>query len=68
MEPSGRTPLLPEHLHHPKLMCRADGRYEVRCPRCAEVPHHDPPIGIGLPVSNRAEAEGMVANHSRDPD
>jgi hypothetical protein len=56
----------PQVRHRPQLIFRADGRYEVRCPRCATVPHQDPAIGIGVPITNRDEAEGMVTNHLRD--
>jgi hypothetical protein len=50
--------------HTPKVVQRADGRYEVHCPQCERMREKPRPIGIGLPITNRAEAEAIVRNHS----
>ena len=49
--------------HHPKLVQRLDGRWEIRCPQC-ERNSEPPPIGIDDPVANKFEAESMLQNHS----
>lgn len=49
--------------HAPTLVRRPDGRYEVRCPEC-QTRGSVPPVGIGLPVNDRHEAERIVLNHS----
>ena len=51
--------------HQPRLVVRPDGRFEVQCPECVAGQRGGGlPIGIGLPVSNRAEAEGIARNHA----
>ena len=42
--------------HSPKLVQRVDGRFKVRCPQCERMREQPRPIGIGLPITNRAEA------------
>ena len=49
--------------HTPRLAHRLDGRFEVRCPQC-ESTMDQRPLGIGMPITNRAEAEFMVRNHA----
>jgi hypothetical protein len=46
--------------HRPWLVQLPDGRWEVRCGECLQ----PTPIGIGLPVTNRLEAERIFANHA----
>ena len=53
--------------HSPKLVHRWDDRWEIRCPQCEGMVGDAMPIGIGLPVTNRAEAESMARNHARRP-
>ena len=48
----------------PKLVQRPDGRYEIRCPQCERMGSGSRPIGIGLPVTSRAEAESIARNHA----
>jgi hypothetical protein len=50
--------------HHPRLANRADGRFEVQCPQCWMQREGGRPMGIGVPIVNRAEAEMIVRNHS----
>ena len=49
--------------HHPTLVQLADGRFEVRCRQC-RVGAEPAPIGIGIPVSGRFEAEAILINHA----
>jgi hypothetical protein len=50
--------------HHPQLIRRPDGRYEVRCREClTRQGDAGLPIGIGVPIANRAEAEMIARNH-----
>jgi len=48
--------------HQPELLRRADGRWEVRCPQCQQA--EMAPVGISLPIVNRAEAESILQNHT----
>lgn len=51
--------------HDPRLLERPDGRFEVRCLQCDR--NGDPaslPIGIGMPIANRVEAESILRNHA----
>jgi hypothetical protein len=50
--------------HHPKLVHRKDGRWEVRCLQCQRNQEQATPLGIGIPVVNRVEAEGIARNDS----
>jgi len=50
--------------HRPKVIQRRDGRFEIRCPQCERIRSEPRPIGIGLPVTNRAEAESIARNHA----
>jgi hypothetical protein len=49
--------------HHPTLVRRADDRWEVRCPQC-ERRSESPPLGIGVAVANKLEAESILRNHA----
>jgi len=44
-------------------MRRPDGRYEVRCRDCERRVDRPLPIGIGVPIANRFEAESILKNH-----
>ena len=50
--------------HHPKLIHRNDGRWEVRCRQCQQNHQQTTPIGIGIPISNMVEAESIARNHA----
>ena len=45
--------------HNPRLTLLPDGRYEVRCPECWASRDSPPPIGIGVPITSRLEAEAI---------
>jgi hypothetical protein len=51
--------------HRPQLLRRLDGRWEVACKDCRIVSDEPALIGIGLPVTNRFEAECIAQNHAR---
>jgi hypothetical protein len=48
----------------PLLVGLDDGRWEVQCPQCARSPANARPVGIGLAIVNRDEAEWIVRNHA----
>jgi hypothetical protein len=50
--------------HQPQLVKLADERYAVRCQQCELRSDEDVPIGIGVPISSRAEAEAILRNHA----
>ena len=50
--------------HHPELVGRADGRWMVRCRQCETRRDQTTPIGIGVPIVNRFEAESISTNHN----
>lgn len=51
--------------HDPRLLPRSDGRFEVRCLQCQRNGDLTAlPVGIGIPITNRDEAEAIVRNHS----
>ena len=50
--------------HSPQLVHRPDGRFEIRCPECERKVGETRPIGIGLPITNRIEAESIMQNHA----
>jgi hypothetical protein len=52
--------------HTPRLVARPDGRYEIRCGECIELGKlgQSWPLGIGMPLTNRREAEFIVRNHT----
>ena len=50
--------------HVPTLLRLDDGRWEVQCPQCALSPADARPVGIGLAIVNRDEAEGIMRNHA----
>jgi hypothetical protein len=54
----------PRVQHRPKLVHRPDGRWEIRCYQCERMVGDERPVGIGLPVANRAEAESIAQNHA----
>jgi hypothetical protein len=58
----GRDP--PVENHNPRLVHRGDGRWEVCCPDCERTQDQLFPIGIGIPIVSRLEAEGIVRNHA----
>lgn len=52
--------------HRPSFIKHTDGRYEVRCPQCERNSAQtlSPlPIGIGVRITNRFEAEAIFRNH-----
>ena len=50
--------------HDPRLLLRSDGRFEVRCLQCQRNGDLTAlPVGIGIPITNRDEAEAIVRNH-----
>jgi hypothetical protein len=55
--------------HEPTLVGLGDGRWVVRCVHCqvARAAGHAPPIGIGLAMKSRFEAESILRNHADDP-
>ena len=51
--------------HQPKLMRRPDGRWEVQCrAACEERVDEALPLGIGVPITDRFEAESALRNHA----
>jgi hypothetical protein len=54
----------PRWRDHPRLVLREHRRWEVRCPDCQRSQDGARPIGIGIPIVNRFEAEGVVRNHA----
>jgi hypothetical protein len=58
------TVATPKVQHRPELVHRHDGRYEIRCRECERMVLEARPIGIGLPITSRLEAESIVRNHS----
>lgn len=51
-------------VHHPRLIRRADGRWEIKCGECATF-EEIIPVGIGLPIRDRQDAERIRDNHVR---
>ena len=49
--------------HHPEVVRRDDGRWEVRCPDCTQSAEEAVPIGIGLAVGDPTMAAMIRANH-----
>ena len=50
--------------HDPRLLHRPDGRFEVRCLQCQRNGDLTAlPVGIGIPITGRDEAEAIVRNH-----
>jgi hypothetical protein len=49
--------------HRPSLIHRKDGRWEVRCAEC-ERREEVAPIGIGIPIMSKTEAESIALNHA----
>jgi hypothetical protein len=54
----------PVENHKPRLVHRGDGRWEVCCPGCERIQDQLFPIGIGIPIVSRIEAEAIVRNHT----
>jgi hypothetical protein len=52
---------LPEH--RPRLVRLDDERFAVRCRECEQLRGHSVPIGIGVPITSRLEAESIAQNH-----
>jgi hypothetical protein len=50
--------------HQPRLLRRPDGRWEVLCLQCQQNQQQATPIGIGIPIANLLEAEGIARNHA----
>jgi hypothetical protein len=46
-------------------MERPDGRWEVRCRDCEQRVDQSLPLGIGVPIADRFEAESILRNHAR---
>ena len=52
--------------HHPSVVRRKDGRWEVRCPHCLlQTETEALPIGIGLPLESEFAARMLQENHHR---
>jgi hypothetical protein len=58
-----QTPPGLRNRHSPRLVQRPDGRFEIRCPQCERMDDQARPIGIGMPIVNRIEAESIARNH-----
>jgi hypothetical protein len=60
------NPLPMSPKHSPRLVIRSDGRYEIRCPQCEYLGRTGQPwpLGIGMPITDRAEAESIARNHA----
>ena len=50
--------------HWTELVHRPDGRWEVLCSECLHSREEATPVGIGVPIVNRLEAEGIAHNHA----
>jgi len=48
-----------------QVIRRPDGRYEVCCKECEQREVQTRPIGIGVPIASRFEAESIWRNHGR---
>jgi hypothetical protein len=55
----------PIRKHSPRIVQRPDGRWEVQCSDCQRRTVEQPPVGIGLPILNRSEAEAIARNHQQ---
>lgn len=55
-------PLKPQH--EPVVHRRPDGFWEVTCVGCSLDTAFDVPIGIGLPLKSRSDAERILQNHA----
>jgi hypothetical protein len=42
----------------------SDGQWEVVCPDCLRNKDETMPLGIGVPIANRREAEQIAHNHA----
>ena len=51
--------------HHPQISKRADRWWVLNCPECQGAVDAAVPIGIGLPLESRYEAEMLRENHLR---
>lgn len=50
--------------HHPQVIPKEGGRWVVECPECRRDHTTSLPVGIGLPVDDRAVAEMIRDNHT----
>jgi hypothetical protein len=51
--------------HHPRIVHRHDGRWEIQCNECQRPHGESTPLGIGMPIAGEAEARCMMENHAR---
>lgn len=51
-------------VHQPRIIRRRDGRWEIECGECTTF-EEIVPVGIGLPIRDRDEAEQIRDNHVR---
>ena len=56
---------MPRRTHKPELKLRTDGRWEVRCAECECRVDQSLPVGIGVPITNKFEAQSILRNHER---
>jgi hypothetical protein len=49
--------------HQPRLLRLTDGRYAVHCQQCEQRKDATVPVGIGVAITNRFEAESIYRNH-----
>jgi hypothetical protein len=63
--PTDTVPTMAEQVagHQARLVKLGDGRYTVRCRNCEQGQARSVPVGIGVPISNRFEAESIARNH-----
>jgi hypothetical protein len=54
----------PRPRHKPVVHRRTDGFWEVTCVGCWLDTAFEMPIGIGLPVRSRSDAERILQNHA----
>ena len=51
------------HHHHPEVVQRPDGRFEVRCPECSRDSLEPVPVGIGVAIADEKAARLIRTNH-----
>jgi hypothetical protein len=51
--------------HQPCIIERPDQTWVIECRQCREDKVSSVPIGIGMPLSDRATAERLAENHRR---
>jgi hypothetical protein len=50
-------------IHHPKVLRRLDGRWEIQCPEC-QWSSESTPFGIGMSLEDEVEARCIWENHA----